>query len=807
MLRTYDPVISGDLEDRIHRHNRNDRNGALAPRQKRPWSGAPAGFRRVAIILQPNPRMTVAVHAKLFAQATKELELRSIVNHLKAFSQHRSNGLERLDWHCQRDVFRALVKRVEIGKEEVRVIYKVARALKIEFNGEMKSGRVLIGILNLALMVCGLAKGDSQVVVVDSFDQAVQNEVQGYRSAFYRAPSRASLLRVEDGTRNYQRLSRSKDLVHVRRCMRVRAEKRKTGFCGLWVHFFDRRADSPSYFDASRFTHLSFWVKGERGGEDFEICLADKTWIARQDSVPLGKVGRFLAGGVTTHWQEVVIPLSDVGQRLDLSRLGGFTIRFPSAGEFTVYIDDISFKPSASSPVPTTLDNVGSFVELSAQPRAMWLWETAQLLAEPARWTNLFDFCKQQKVSQLWMQLPITVDSPESSGTEEAVRPQTWTPKCEIQRQAELRGFLRRAHQQGLSVHALDGAPEYCVGEQRKIPLAVVDAVIEFNQRVNREERFDGIHFDNEPYLLVAWYSRKLREKILREFLELNAACQRRVQQSDMQYGVDIPFWWHAKAGDGETHGSVHFRGVRKAASYHCIDILDNVGVMNYRDAADGADGMLAHGRELLAYADEVRGAAVFMGVELFAYPDRTVWFCVGLPRDQFEKAVLQNPSVSLRSRIAGYPMRLLDDGAFVHLGIEVPDLMTQSDVADATGALRELSAMFGLANLPESRSQVDGVKRRASRAVESHPEWKLFRDCDIRYENGEKMIPGFRAESIMISKVTFADNSYRDFQEQTNSAARFFRRFHCFRGLAIHFYKPYRELVETPQTHRPGPQ
>ncbi len=64
-------------------------------------------------------------HAKLSAQATQDAEFRSIVSHLEEFSKHVTNGLENLDWQSQREVIRALVKRVEIGKEEVRVIYKI----------------------------------------------------------------------------------------------------------------------------------------------------------------------------------------------------------------------------------------------------------------------------------------------------------------------------------------------------------------------------------------------------------------------------------------------------------------------------------------------------------------------------------------------------------------------------------------------------------------------------------------------------------------------------------------------------------
>jgi len=68
-----------------------------------------------------------AEHAKLAMRANEQDELRSVINHLEEFSQQLSAGIETLDWINKREVIRALVKRVEIGKEDVRVVYKVGQ--------------------------------------------------------------------------------------------------------------------------------------------------------------------------------------------------------------------------------------------------------------------------------------------------------------------------------------------------------------------------------------------------------------------------------------------------------------------------------------------------------------------------------------------------------------------------------------------------------------------------------------------------------------------------------------------------------
>ena len=50
-----------------------------------------------------------------------------MIIHLEEFSQQLSEGLETLDWNNKREMIRALVKRMEVGKEDVRVVYKVGQ--------------------------------------------------------------------------------------------------------------------------------------------------------------------------------------------------------------------------------------------------------------------------------------------------------------------------------------------------------------------------------------------------------------------------------------------------------------------------------------------------------------------------------------------------------------------------------------------------------------------------------------------------------------------------------------------------------
>jgi site-specific DNA recombinase len=59
-------------------------------------------------------------------QETEEQHLRLAIGQLKDFADKVKDGLQGTDWMTRREVIRALVKRVEIDQENVRVVYKVS---------------------------------------------------------------------------------------------------------------------------------------------------------------------------------------------------------------------------------------------------------------------------------------------------------------------------------------------------------------------------------------------------------------------------------------------------------------------------------------------------------------------------------------------------------------------------------------------------------------------------------------------------------------------------------------------------------
>jgi len=63
--------------------------------------------------------------AKQTDEETQYNELKLVIGHLEEFANRIAEGLEECDWHTRRQIIRTLVKQIEVGHEEVKIIYRV----------------------------------------------------------------------------------------------------------------------------------------------------------------------------------------------------------------------------------------------------------------------------------------------------------------------------------------------------------------------------------------------------------------------------------------------------------------------------------------------------------------------------------------------------------------------------------------------------------------------------------------------------------------------------------------------------------
>lgn len=394
--------------------------------------------------------------------------------------------------------------------------------------------------------------------------------------------------------------------------------------------------------------------------------------------------------------------------------------------------------------------------------RALWVWNATSVLEAGARRAFL-QFCHQRGVDTAWVQVSLQGEGSTRSLSDASA----W------------RAALRESHAAGVAIHALDGSPHYAETSGHETPLALADAIIDFNAGAVREERFDGLHLDNEPYLLVGWRDRRRREGILSEFLTLNATLVERARQAGgLQVGIDIPFWWQSRdAATGEAVGAVTFRGSRKAASLHALDLLDTVGIMDYRTRADGPDGLVAHVTDLLRYADGKGKARVYVGIETSTADTAAFRFVTGIPADRFD--AIAAGDAALPAALQGPGLVFMDTPRGVAIGVKASE--ADSRMAGVTAAAAELGA----------RSDADAATALVD-VLGHDPEWQGAR-VDPSPGGGPTPVTTVSASRVMLAKLTFAGRSNAEMDRELARAESAFSAHRSYAGIAIHHYDSYR--------------
>ncbi|OXM82844.1 hypothetical protein [Paenibacillus rigui] len=139
--------------------------------------------------------------------------------------------------------------------------------------------------------------------------------------------------------------------------------------------------------------------------------------------------------------------------------------------------------------------------------------------------------------------------------------------------------FIRKAHAMGIQVEALGGAPNWVLPEYNKKLYVFIDWVKRYNNAVQPEERFSGIHLDVEPYVLPEWGQDS--DTTIGLWMDTVSGFQEEVKSdSSLQVGMDMPVWLeYFQVGDGQ--------GGRTTLSDWFIRRMDEVTLMAYRDQTD----------------------------------------------------------------------------------------------------------------------------------------------------------------------------------------------------------------------------
>ncbi|MFH1779082.1 MAG: hypothetical protein ABH847_03510 [Candidatus Omnitrophota bacterium] len=435
------------------------------------------------------------------------------------------------------------------------------------------------------------------------------------------------------------------------------------------------------------------------------------------------------------------------------------------------------------------LITAGFICQVQAQPahktnRAMWVWHSLGPQLKEEERKELFSFCEKYGINELFFQLQYVFleDQPEI--------------KCQIGYENFLRSFLKEAHKRKIKIHALDGYAEFVLRQNHPRVLAQVKAILEFNARGKPDERYDGIHLDNEPYLLFG-FDGPLKEEILKQFLELNQKCMNLVRASGQQivYGVDIPYWFEELDERGEVNCPVTFKGSTKATSYHIIDIVDNVGIMDYRNFAEGPDGIIGHGIDEIKYASKV-GKKVYVGVETFSEEPVKLIFVYGYPKYEFNKRLTSiGGQFATRFKYKGLHIAKLSDGENIHAGLAVPsDLSRHPNFKDI---FLEVCRVLGKDVYVLDKKAVDEMLFNTEIAVSNNIEYEGFNAKMIPSDRANRAYLTFETYRVTIPKTTFAGMAKSELEKNLAKAEETFKDYPGFYGFAIHYYEPYKAMRE----------
>ncbi|WP_223066493.1 hypothetical protein [Paenibacillus caui] len=194
------------------------------------------------------------------------------------------------------------------------------------------------------------------------------------------------------------------------------------------------------------------------------------------------------------------------------------------------------------------------------QVNATWLWNTEVITRQG---DAAVDFISKEGVQVLFLQIDRTL-------SEEAYR-----------------SFAAKASARGIQVHALAGSPEWARSRNSDEAEAFVAWVRAYNERAKPGEKFTGIQFDVEPYLLEDWKSE--RREIVREWADNMQEWAEKGREAGLSVGAAVPFWlndikFHRDRQREDEPGS------RESVPFgqEVVDMMDYVAIMAYRNRAAG---------------------------------------------------------------------------------------------------------------------------------------------------------------------------------------------------------------------------
>jgi len=159
--------------------------------------------------------------------------------------------------------------------------------------------------------------------------------------------------------------------------------------------------------------------------------------------------------------------------------------------------------------------------------------------------------------------------------------------------------FIRSAKKKQIRVEALAGRPDWAFKSNQDQIKTFISWTLQYNASVGLEERFDGLHFDIEPYLLAEWETKN--KKILEEWIHNLRFMEQETRGSGLKITLDVPYWLHnVKVPDTEYSFSAWL-----------LEKFDCLVIMDYRNHALGKNGIVDNAHAMLREASALNKQAI----------------------------------------------------------------------------------------------------------------------------------------------------------------------------------------------------
>ncbi|GGD05993.1 poly-gamma-glutamate hydrolase family protein [Pontibacillus salipaludis] len=210
--------------------------------------------------------------------------------------------------------------------------------------------------------------------------------------------------------------------------------------------------------------------------------------------------------------------------------------------------------------------------------KSVWMWKSEPFVDKP---DETIEFLANQQVDQLYMR---------------------FYPKVDVK---TYQYFIENAAKHGIKVHALIGSPLWGQDAHASDALKRVDLVHAYNQKVEQNQKFIGIHFDVEPYSLPMWDDN--RQQAVKEWKQSAESYVKYAKDYGFIVGSAMPFWTDNSSVN--DYDADFYKEM--------IDMQDYVSIMSYRNTALGSNSITSLAQNEVLHA---KSPKVEVGVELNPY-------------------------------------------------------------------------------------------------------------------------------------------------------------------------------------------